>query len=789
MKPDYAESLRFLRILYPTGPWMLTAISVDKKQIDARTFSSDESDEVLSWLHLHEKRNLYYSVNQPVIAAYEKKKLSKAEVLSAHFLHVDVDPRVGEDVAAEQERIHEQIMSYKIEPTVVVFSGGGYNAIWRLDEAVPIFAGASSPDEAVARALEFERYNWKLELDFSTPDHCRDVCRILRLPGTINRPNAEKIAKGRVPTLARIAHESGRVYPLSVFSATPAVSTNTSTSKTVSNNVERVESLDNLNIPESLKVIIAQGFDPTDTAKWQGDRSSALYYVCCELVRSGIPDEQILGIITDSRYLISASVLDKGAGIQRYAHRQVQRARDNAEGPYGSRLADMNEQYAVIQNYGSKCVVMKHIRDQNKVGHVFMRPNEFTLGLDNEKIRIVGANGKEKLIGVGSWWFDQPRRRQYSTVVFQPGLDIPGVFNLDTGFKYEPKPGVLHIKYLEHMRENICSGNEEHFSYLLKWMARVVQFPRTQSESAIVLQGERGTGKTLFVENFGKLFGRHWITVSDNRHLTGNFNAHLGHCVFVHADEAWRGRDIRHEGVLKTLITGKRISIEMKGVDVQDRDNYIHLMMSCNDRDAIPAGDHERRFLVLDVSSAKRQDTEYFRAIMTDLEDEGRNTGYSNLLYFLLTEVDLSNFDAEVRNPPKTKALSASQEENFSDTMEWLHHKLISGDWLDGTVPWEGPVDKKLLHNDYIHHMEMMKSRKPLGERAFHNFIMTQLKEAKDKRLQGKQMHHRPMAFLFPTLKRCRELFDEMRGWLYEWPEIPESSAEEREADVIKGVF
>src|SRR5215216_1603592 len=98
MTPDYQVSLDFVRWLYPSGPWMLTAISVDKKSIDARTFVPGEEDELLAWLRSHDKRNLYYAVNAPVHQAFSKKKLSKTEIASVGFLHVDVDPRVGESV-------------------------------------------------------------------------------------------------------------------------------------------------------------------------------------------------------------------------------------------------------------------------------------------------------------------------------------------------------------------------------------------------------------------------------------------------------------------------------------------------------------------------------------------------------------------------------------------------------------------------------------------------------------------------------------------------------------------
>lgn len=204
LQPKFERSLEFLRLLYPDGPWMLTAISIDKKKITAETFRPSDEERVLSWLELHKTFNLYYSVNQPVESAYEKRKLAKTDVHSVHYLHVDVDPRTGEDVAAEQERILKRIESYHIKPTLVVFSGGGYNALWKLSRPIPVADGSPSPEETIARAIDVERRNWQFELDFETPDHCRDVSRILRLPGTLNRPNAEKVAKGRTIALARL---------------------------------------------------------------------------------------------------------------------------------------------------------------------------------------------------------------------------------------------------------------------------------------------------------------------------------------------------------------------------------------------------------------------------------------------------------------------------------------------------------------------------------------------------------------------------------------------------------
>lgn len=768
MESDFRSSLEFLELIYPDGPWMLTAIAVDKKSIDARTFTVAERDEVIAWLRLHEKRNLYYSVNEPVRGAWESRKLRKSEVARAHFLHVDVDPRAGEDVRTEQERILAQIQAYRVPPTVLVFSGGGYNALWRLDEPVCIAEGSSSEEESVARALDFERRNWQLELDFSTPDHCRDVCRILRLPGTINRPNAEKIAKGRELALARVVQILPHSYPLSQFMATPVQASNAGAgaSRKITADAARVESLDQLKIPEKLKVIIAQGFDPE--AEYQGDRSAVLYYVCCELVRQGISDEVILGIITDSRYLISASVLDKGSGVTRYALRQIARARDNADNPL---LAAMNEEYAVIMSLGG--TVMIESPGEEPLLMSFRNFRDRIKHYPKVEVRI---GEKVKYTTAYEWWTSHPRRRMYGKVVFEPGLETPDDYNVWSGFSVQPVPGDRHLRFLKHVRDNICGGDEENYQYLIRWMARVVQQPRTQSMVAVVLLGTRGTGKSIFCNFFGTIFEPHTHTVADTTALTGKFNAHLERCVFVVAEEAFDLKDKRHESVLKEIITGRSMSVERKNVDRFKSTNYIHLVMTSNNERVVPAGDHERRFLVLRVANpfaSAEERSAYFTPI---LEDQ-RMGGVANLLHHLMS-IDLTGFN--VTHVPKTTALREQQEHNLSFEHEWLLSKLETGRWFgDGRAKWTGPVLKKELHADYLEFMRQVGARYSRGERSFHKMIMQELPGTRDQQIRAAGNAERPMAFYFPSLEDCRRAWDSSRGWRTEWREPTDGVAEE----------
>ena len=116
-------------------------------------------------------------------------------------------------------------------------------------------------------------------------------------------------------------------------------------------------------------------------------------------------------------------------------------------------------------------------------------------------------------------------------------------------------------------------GDEKVLTYLLCWMARAVQKPNTPGEVAIVLRGGKGTGKTVFADVFGRLFGRHYSAVADAKYIVGNFNAHLRDCVVLFGDEAFWAGDRKHESVLKALITGRTLVIESKGIDAETATN------------------------------------------------------------------------------------------------------------------------------------------------------------------------------------------------------------------------
>ncbi len=113
---------------------------------------------------------------------------------------------------------------------------------------------------------------------------------------------------------------------------------------------------------------------------------------------------------------------------------------------------------------------------------------------------------------------------------------------------------------------------------MLDWLADVVQHPDRQGEVALVLCGPEGCGKGLLARAMKYLLGQHGLAISNAKHLTGNFNAHLRDTVLLFADEAFYAGDRTHVGVFKALITEPYLTIEGKYQNPVLAKNYLHIL-------------------------------------------------------------------------------------------------------------------------------------------------------------------------------------------------------------------
>jgi Bifunctional DNA primase/polymerase, N-terminal/Primase C terminal 2 (PriCT-2)/Family of unknown function (DUF5906) len=282
------------------------------------------------------------------------------------------------------------------------------------------------------------------------------------------------------------------------------------------------------------------------------------------------------------------------------------------------------------------------------------------------KYRVAVSGGKT--IGRGAWWLEHPDRRQYDGgVKFMPTHDQPVVgdtLNLWRGFavkavKPEGKSGAAGCSlFLAHALNVICSGDEAHYEYLINREAFIAQ-KRTRSEVALVLRSEEeGTGKGFYARTLNYLYGPHAMQVTKPDHVTGKHNRHLESLLRLTADEATFAGDPRHRNALYGLVTEPTLTIEPKNIDAYSAPNHINVDIITNAAHAVQTSGRGRRYFVPKVSSERAKDHEYFRLIDQQLRDGG----YQALLFYLLHEVDVSDFS--VREVPMT--IGASEQAAYS---------------------------------------------------------------------------------------------------------------------------
>lgn len=781
IKPRHADSVAFLQTLYPGGPWTLTAIHPSKvsptgdAEIRTRTF--DDVTYVMAFLDQHREWNLYYNVN-PVTEPVDKKP-ERHEIAAVHYFHVDMDPLPGESPDVAWQRIYPKLSAPAtiVPPTHIIRSGHGANALWAINPIVPI--EGETPAERTASAEHAKGYSYQLELILGGADACHNVDRILRLPWTVNWPNATKIAKygNADPTLSELVlSEPSRVYSPSQFVCAPPVVSGpkaafggqTRHSYSAGGNIERVWDITSLDLsklrdsgssPDELLMTITTGTPPDKYAsRWGKDRSKMVLWVCRMLIMAGVPDDKIYAILTDERYPISSHVLDQKGGVKRYAERQIDRAHDMV---VSEDLDWFNQRYAAIENAGRGCAVLKEGDELD-----FVSPGSFREFFSNKLVEVTKVDKKgnkiQEYVEAGSWWWKHPMRRSFSHVGFEPEKIVPGMYNLWRGFAEDPAPGDWSL-FRELMLHNLCRGNKEHYEYLFKVLAYWFQHPGQQGHISVVLQGLEGTGKGTFGHTIGTLWGKHYYHLIHGDHLTGRFTGHLMDKVFIFADEAFFAGDNRNVDIIKGLITEPTISVEDKYVRIKERPNYLKLLIASNKDWVIKASAEARRWYVLRTADVHFSEVEKQRKAIDKQLDAG---GRAGLLYDLLRE-DLSDFN--IRRVPQTEALSQQREMSFEPHEMWFFNMLDAGEILPN-VPWEQPVPVRLVMDSYYdHHAKSRYNGRTMPENAIGRFLSESVPLPAGRTLRINS--DGTPKYRFPPLRECREHWSRIKGTRFNWPE------------------
>jgi hypothetical protein len=473
----------------------------------------------------------------------------------------------------------------------------------------------------------------------------------------------------------------------------------------------------------------------------------------------------------------------------------------NIEGGTTRLVDETNKNHAVV-TVGGKAVILREYTDPvcGAPTVEYLRKPDFELLHCNRLVPVRGG----KFVPLGRYWLNHPQRRQYDRIVFEPGIEIAGCYNLWRGFAVEPRKGDWS-RFRRHLRKDICRDDERLFNYVLAWMADALQNPRHRPGVVVALQGKQGTGKGMLWREFGALFEPHYVHVTHQRHFTGHFNSLMEGCLFMFVDEAYWAGDKVNLGYVKSLITDPELIIERKGKDAFQLNNYIRIGISSNEDWVVPVELDDRRYCVIHVSDAHAEDRAYFKPIFEQMENGGREAMLFDLLDYDLSGVDLGDI-------PKTAARLEQQLRSADPIEQWWYHRLVEGYIIFhapqyqslNTGPdtgakdpivfghlWPEKAPSDALHQEYRRYCQESGIRHPDSPTSFGMKFKKLCPSAKKIRMNSwylqpnpdedsktRNFQYRPWGYAVPTLAQSRADFVAATGLAIDWEEEePEKKA------------
>lgn len=295
---------------------------------------------------------------------------------------------------------------------------------------------------------------------------------------------------------------------------------------------------------------------------------------------------------------------------------------------------------------------------------------------------------------------------KYGTCTFKPWnhdnkeeilleLENKKIFNLFQGFNANKivvdESNIGLKKILNHIKTCWANGNQEHYTYIIHWMADLIQNPHIKTGVALLLISKQGTGKTIILNWLCEhvLGHKYAISIDKIDHATKNFNSLIENKSLIVLNEVNSNSSTFKSDmdVLKSLITDKRQNIERKHADPYACNNYVRLIACSNHSAPIKIEESDRRYAVFNASDIYCNDIAYFNDLVLHLTPHTANVFYSYLL-----SIDLTNVN--IKNIPKTEVKEhivnqySSSIHHFIEELKWTKLAKTSTELYTDYLTW-----------------------------------------------------------------------------------------------------
>lgn len=196
---------------------------------------------------------------------------------------------------------------------------------------------------------------------------------------------------------------------------------------------------------------------------------------------------------------------------------------------------------------------------------------------------------------------------------------------------------------LDFIKEIYCNNEDKLYDYFMKWLSFIVKYPNIKSNKGIVLYSkEQGCGKGTFTNFLCEYIFGQYNTIPNAQGLKsilGNNNYHMLGKKFINVNELSSIKDEFRNNfdALKSLITDKDIQIKKLYCDIFTAEQLTEFIFCTNNKYSFHIEEHDRRYLLLEVSGKYHKDQEYLIKLNRCI----RNQNYADHFYtYLLTLLD-----------------------------------------------------------------------------------------------------------------------------------------------------
>ncbi len=201
------------------------------------------------------------------------------------------------------------------------------------------------------------------------------------------------------------------------------------------------------------------------------------------------------------------------------------------------------------------------------------------------------------------------------------------------------------------------------YSYLLRYLAHMLQRPWEKPGIMIVHLGGQGTGKGTFFRILRAIWGRTALQVSDIQEVIGHFNAVLERNFIVFMNEAIFSGDKKALDRLKSLITEPACRVEQKYQPARTIDSYHRFFAASNHDHFARVEQDDRRFVFLRVPDGAKGNHQFFSQLSNAIDDPAV---IDALVY------ELMNCERRIKREPVSGGVTGYRSQAYPEILDWI---------------------------------------------------------------------------------------------------------------------